>query len=148
MITLPYFLHGSIVEDTSRSATLNIPAAKLHTYTSEDPLVYFKTGCYYGWLKARDSDVYRVVMSVNHNEDDRTVDFHILHDEGKEFYGKDVNIILIDRTRGEFRFSDRDTFLQIVQTDIEYAKKVLGTPECQLFKNHAFFENYAVNECA
>lgn len=120
----------------------NIPTANL----SEEVVRNFPKipGVYYGWAQIDGTDVYKIIISTEkkQEQDKETTELHILEDDFKtELCGKKLKVIIIDRMRGALLPIPNDNVLrQIFLDDVDYAKNILETPQCQMLRDHVFFQ--------
>ncbi|KAK9694084.1 Riboflavin kinase [Popillia japonica] len=137
MVLYPFVVQGYLSRNSDKSKILDIPTATLRIDAKPNPLDNFSYGCYYGWIHVDDSKIHKIIMSVENNSE---IDFHIIDSVNDTYEGYDsyVTIILLGRSRGQFRFLNMNTRQQIRRADLEYATKILATPQCQLFKNRSF----------
>lgn len=124
-------LDGTVVRGDGRGARIGMPTANLATGSQILP-----SGGVYAvrvqLLERADSPPVPAVANLGTNPTfvDRTelsLEVHLLDFSG-DLYGQRLRVQLVERLRGEQRFSGIDALLQQIRADIERARDLLGAP--------------------
>jgi riboflavin kinase/FMN adenylyltransferase len=126
-----YDLDGTVIRGDGRGARIGVPTANLALDTTLLP----RGGVYAVRVRVLDDDAARALPAVanlgtNPTFVDRTelsLEVHIL-DFAADLYGKRLRVELVERLRGEQRFSGLDALLAQIRADIEQARALLGAP--------------------
>lgn len=77
--------------------------------------------------------IYPMVCSLgfnpHFNNKNRSLEVHILHNFGYNFYGSLIRVAICGFIRSEKKFNSFDELIQAIQSDIHFAKQVLREPE-------------------
>ncbi|KAF2074238.1 hypothetical protein CYY_004448 [Polysphondylium violaceum] len=146
---LPLFLKGTIIKGFGRgSKELGIPTANLPVEEYEDILKDIPVGVYYGWANVEglnNNQVYSMAMSIGWNpfykNTKKTVEVHLIQKFDQDFYGSQLNAIVLGFIRPMCDFKSLDELIKAINDDIEYAQTCLSTTENTEFKNHTFFNS-------
>ncbi|KAM4809932.1 riboflavin kinase [Rhinophrynus dorsalis] len=143
MKNLPYFCRGEVVKGFGRgSKDLGIPTANFPEHVVDNLPNDLSTGIYYGWGCVGNGDVHKMVMSIGWNpfykNTKKSVETHIIHQFGEDFYGEILSIVIAGYIRPEKSFDSLDSLIAAIHSDIEEAKKQLDLPELQELKDHYF----------
>ncbi|KAL8736721.1 MAG: hypothetical protein Q9166_000087 [cf. Caloplaca sp. 2 TL-2023] len=145
----PIFLSGPIVKGFGRGSrelgipTANIPLAGLSVGGHEE----VESGVYFGWAGAdvdevgrridvkaegggkKGAGVWPMVMSIGWNpfykNSVRSVEVHIMHSFGQDFYGARLNLLILGFIRPEYDYVDKESLVEDIRTDIEVAGRSL-----------------------
>lgn len=128
-------LDGTVIRGDGRGARIGIPTANLALDTTLLPAggVYaVRARVLDGDADAGDARALPAVANLGTNPTfvDRTelsLEVHIL-DFAADLYGKRLRVELVERLRGEQRFSGIDALLAQIRADIEQARALLGAP--------------------
>lgn len=86
-----------------------------------------------------DLDVLPVVLSIGKNpfygNEFKTVEIHILHKFGSDFYGAKIKFNILGYIRPELDYTTAEALINDINIDIEIAKNFLQTPEYSIYKN-------------
>jgi len=127
-----YDLDGTVIRGDGRGARIGIPTANLALDTTLLP----RGGVYAVRVRVLDDDggarALPAVANLGTNPTfvDRTelsLEVHIL-DFAADLYGKRLRVELVERLRGEQRFSGIDALLAQIRADIEQARALLAAP--------------------
>ncbi|KAL6064251.1 Riboflavin kinase [Balamuthia mandrillaris] len=143
----PLLLKGKVVKGFGRgSKELGIPTANLPIDDYKALLADFPVGVYHGWgcVPALDGSVpHKVAMSIGWNpfykNKEKTIEAHIIHDYGKDFYGEEMRIIVLGYIRPELDYISKEALIEDIKKDIEYSQQVLDTPPNSSYQTHTFF---------
>lgn len=87
-----------------------------------------------------------MVMSVGWNpyykNTVRSVEIHILHEFGRDFYGHHLNIIILGYIRPEYDYVSLDSLIEDIKTDIEVTKRSLDRPAYKKFEEDTFLRTF------
>ncbi|XP_021920418.1 riboflavin kinase isoform X4 [Zootermopsis nevadensis] len=107
------------------------------------------TGVYYGWATVDNGPVHKMVMSIGWNpyfkNSKKSMETHILHAFGTDFYGSQLRICIIGYVRPEMDFWTLDDLITTIKNDIDTANRQLDTAEMKAFKDHAFFQSEIID---
>ncbi|XP_063703513.1 putative riboflavin kinase [Culicoides brevitarsis] len=142
---LPYFVQGEVVKGFGRgSKQLGIPTANLPMEVVRNLPKELDQGVYYGWANVDNGDVHKVVLSIGWNpfydNKEKSMESHIMHDFGKDFYGSLLKVCILGHIRPELNFDSLEALIEAINNDIAQAKTALDEPEALKLKNHAFFK--------
>lgn len=80
-----------------------------------------------------DNPIYPMVCSLGwnpqYNNKTRTLEVHILHDFGYDFYGSLIRIAICGYIRPEMRFESVQKLIDTIHSDIRFARQALDQPE-------------------
>jgi len=121
----PVTLRGRVVQGEQRGRTLGFPTANLH---QPSRLLLPADGVYA--VQARlDGQVYPAVLNIGVRPTfgalRRTVEAHLLDFDGS-LYGRWLVLELVDRLRGEQRFTGPEALRQAIAADVKRAREVLA----------------------
>jgi riboflavin kinase len=91
-------------------------------------------------------EVYPMVMSVGWNpyykNTVRSVEIHILHEFPKDFYGHNLNIIILGFIRPEYDYVSLDSLIEDIKTDIQVTRNSLERAPYAKFKEDDFLRTF------
>jgi riboflavin kinase/FMN adenylyltransferase len=123
----PYRLSGPVVGGAERGHSLGFPTANIGV--DEDQAL--PADGVYATLAHLDDRTYESVTNIGvrptFNGGERTVEVFLMDFDG-DIYGRELSIELIDRLRGEVKFSSTAELSQQMGADVREAKAVLGQP--------------------
>jgi riboflavin kinase len=142
---LPHFAFGPVVRGFGRgSKKLGCPTANLPENVVDRLPPGFKLGVYYGWASVDNGPVHKMVMSIGFNPQFRnlkkTMETHILHDYGSDFYGSLLKVVITGFIRDMVKFSSLDELMSAIEADITFARGELETADHSSFLGHSFFQ--------
>nr|CAB3265560.1 riboflavin kinase [Phallusia mammillata] len=148
MNCLPHFCCGSVVKGFGRgSKELGIPTANFPESVVDKLPDDMQTGIYYGWAQVDNGDVHKMVMSVGWNpfykNTKKSMETHIMHDFGGDFYGSILKLIILGYIRPEQNFTSIDNLISAIHNDINIATAELSKQEMVEFSKHSFFQDIA-----
>lgn len=122
----PYVLAGTVVEGRRRGRELGFPTANLQTANELIP----PHGVYATTLQI-EGIVHAAVTSVGVNPTfgdgaATTIETHVLHYGGGEFYGRRVHLGFVQRLRDERRFADADALRGQIEADCRRAERLFS----------------------
>jgi riboflavin kinase/FMN adenylyltransferase len=125
MLGRPVALFGTVVRGLGRGRGLGFPTANLDLHHEIRPPL----GVYAVRAKLAEGEVSGVlnigIRPTFGPDGDLTVEAHFFAFEG-DLYGRDVEIELLARLRGEMRFASKDELIAQIARDVEQAKQVLS----------------------
>ncbi|XP_023951392.2 putative riboflavin kinase [Bicyclus anynana] len=144
MSYLPLFLKGEVVKGFGRgSKDLGCPTANYSREVVQALPQDMKPGVYYGWAKVNSTPVQKMVANVGwcpfYQNKEMTVETHVMHDYGKDFYGSNLKICLIGYLRPEMNFNSVDSLIETIKNDIKNAEELLEAPEAIKLKESDYF---------
>ncbi|KIW01381.1 uncharacterized protein PV09_07149 [Verruconis gallopava] len=93
--------------------------------------------------------VYPMVMSVGWNpyykNTVRSVEIHIMHEFGRDFYGHHLNILILGFIRPEYDYVSVESLIEDIKTDIEVTKRSLDRPPYAKLKDDAWLRTFPEN---
>ncbi|PCH41370.1 riboflavin kinase [Wolfiporia cocos MD-104 SS10] len=114
-----------------------------------------RTGVYFGYaqispekdgkriLRDEDCTVMPMAMSLGWNpfyKNERlTAEIHLIHDFGSDFYGHQMNAIVLGYIRPELDYTTREALIDDIETDKRVAIKSLSRPAYQKYMHDTFF---------
>jgi riboflavin kinase / FMN adenylyltransferase len=124
----PFALRGRVVRGEQRGRTLGFPTANLH----HRPGVLLPADGVYAVRATLDGGMRPAVLNVGVRPTfgvlRRTVEAYVLDFDG-DLYGRWLSLQLIERLRGEQRFSGPDALRDAIAADVARARDVLGHPD-------------------
>ena len=146
----PLFLQAPVVNGFGRgSREMGTPTANLDVPTIRDAIAGLPRGVYFGWAQragaaGEDGAVHKMVMNVGERPsfadgEDLSVEVHVLHRYGGDFYGEELKVAVLGFLRPEIQFSGLDALVQRIQIDIGTARKELDEGNLQRLQSDPFF---------
>ncbi|XP_039760009.1 putative riboflavin kinase [Pararge aegeria] len=141
---LPLFLKGEVVKGFGRgSKDLGCPTANYSREVVQTLPNDLKPGVYYGWAKVNSTPVQKMVANVGwcpfYQNQELSVETHVMHDFGRDFYGSNLKICMVGYLRPEMNFNSVDSLIETIKNDIKNADELLDVPEAIKLKDHDFF---------
>mmetsp|Transcript_19252 Transcript_19252/g.67993 ORF Transcript_19252/g.67993 Transcript_19252/m.67993 type:complete len:210 (-) Transcript_19252:143-772(-) len=163
----PVFLEGEVVHGFGRgSRVLGIPTANLPDEVVKTKASHVKPGVYFGWaVVIGDGDsktasdvateevdaltdevpaaptVHKAVLSVGWNPHfkgtKKTVEPHLLHDFGGDFYGAQLRLLICGHLRDEAAFDSLEALMSAIHEDIRVAREALDSEEFAAMQSDA-----------
>lgn len=126
MLGRHFSLSGRVITGARRGVKLGFPTANLEL----DPVKALPAdGVYASWAYV-DNRVYQSMTNIGQNptfgNNQRTVEVHILDYRG-DLYGHELKIDIIERLRGEKRFSTAEELKKQIAADIEQGRIILAS---------------------
>jgi riboflavin kinase/FMN adenylyltransferase len=126
----PVTLRGRVVRGEQRGRTLGFPTANLHQPRG----LLLPADGVYAVCARLDGRTYPAVLNIGVRPTfgtlRRTVEAHLLDFDGS-LYGRWLVLELVDRLRGEQRFTGPDALRQAIAADVTRAREVLAGPAGQ-----------------
>jgi len=123
----PYRLGGPVVGGDERGHSLGYPTANIGVDADQA----LPADGIYATLAHLDDRTYESVTNIGvrptFDGGERTVEVFLM-DFDADIYGRELSIELIDRLRGEVRFSSPEELSQQIGADVREAKAILGQP--------------------
>jgi riboflavin kinase/FMN adenylyltransferase len=124
MLGRPFRLEGHVVTGDGRGGKLGFPTANLDLDAGQ---ALPADGVYAGWAYTRDrrqAALLNIGVRPTFGAGRRIVELYILDFEG-DLYGSHLIVDIIERLRGEVRFSSADELKKQIETDIEKGRAIL-----------------------
>lgn len=149
---LPLFRTGKVCRGFGRgSKELGIPTANFDYQVIDSLPDQLDCGIYYGFAKVSgfpacsdNAAVHKAVLSIGWNpyykNDKKSVETHVLHDFGGDFYGRQLRLVVLGRIRPERDFLSLDELIAEIRNDISIAGSTLESNEWDEFRRHPFFD--------
>jgi riboflavin kinase/FMN adenylyltransferase len=119
----PYNLSGIVIEGSRRGGTLGFPTANIKPVK-----VLIPANGVYAAVINMGGDRYQGVLNVGYNptfaDEKLSIEVHIL-DFKDNIYGKNLEILFIDRIRDEIKFDSPDSLVRQIRQDIDQATVIL-----------------------
>eukprot|EP00903_Cladosiphon_okamuranus_P016154 g14908.t2 len=138
-------MSATVVKGFGRgSKLLGIPTANMNMEEIGERVVHdTTTGIYYGYAMLNGT-VYPAVISVGWNpyfdNKAKTVEPHLLHEFGEDFYGEKLHLLLCGFIRNELNFNSLDELIVAIADDIKFAKERFKDPAvCALATDDPFW---------
>ncbi|KAJ7283846.1 hypothetical protein C8J57DRAFT_1293770 [Mycena rebaudengoi] len=153
----PVLLSGPVQKGFGRgSKELGCPTANLPDDSITPISNVAKTGVYYGYAQVfppkngttelceEDIRVHSMVMSLGWNpfykNEVLTAEIHIMHEFRSDFYGYDMNALVLGYIRPELDYTSRDALIQDIEVDKRVALNSLNRPEYHKYKEDPHFD--------
>ncbi len=120
-----HFLHGPVVHGRERGRTIGFPTANLESETECLPA----DGVYAARVVLPDGhfgSITNIGMRPTFNETGRSIEAHIF-DFNRDIYGQRIKLELIERLRGEKKFSSGQELANQIKLDVERVKEILAS---------------------
>lgn len=142
---LPYFVDGKVTKGFGRgSKELGIPTANINHEVIEKLPKALDCGIYYGMASLNSGPIHKAVLSIGWNpfyqNDKKSLETHILHNFGGDFYGASLKLIILGHIRPERDFLSVDDLIKEIKNDIRVAEEKLDLPDYDKYRTHPFFE--------
>ncbi|MCO5565053.1 hypothetical protein L7F22_018724 [Adiantum nelumboides] len=145
----PLYTKGEVVHGYGRgSKKLGFPTANLSIDSLPSEVARLPKGVYFGCAQVIgegfDSDVHRMVMNIGNRptfekDDTLSLEVHILHDFGTDFYGKELRIAILGFIREEMQFQSLDDLSTRIKKDVQVMHEHLPNADFELQKQVPFF---------
>jgi len=149
----PIQLSGPVQHGFGRgSKDLGCPTANLPDDSILPMISVVKTGVYYGYAQVTPPEgtsstlptcVFPMVMSFGWNpfykNERMTVEIHILHEFGSDFYGYSLKSLVLGYIRPELQYTSRDALIEDIEFDKKVALKSLARPGYEMYMLDPFF---------
>lgn len=142
---LPYFVEGVVCKGFGRgSKELGIPTANFDQRVIEKLPSELDCGIYFGLANVNNGPTYKAVLSIGWNpyyqNDKKSVETHILHNFGRDFYGAKLKVVILGHIRPERDFLSVDDLIVEIKNDIKIAEEKLDLNEYAKYQTHPFFQ--------
>ena len=121
----PYLVRGEVVVGDRRGRTIGFPTANVRP----DPAVVVPARGVYACSVRVGEDVHAACTNVGvaptFERGESRIEAHLL-DFGGDLYGQEVDVLFLDRIRGERRFSGVDELKEQIGRDVEEARRLAG----------------------
>nr|XP_026497356.1 putative riboflavin kinase [Vanessa tameamea] len=143
---LPFYLKGEVVKGFGRgSKDLGCPTANYPRDIAKLLPQDVKPGVYYGWAKVDSEPVQKMVVNIGwcpfYQNKELSIETHVMHDFGRDFYGSTLKICIVGYLRPEKNFKSLDELIAAIEQDIENARAVLDLPDSIKLKDETFFSD-------
>lgn len=120
-------LSGPVIRGFGRgSSRLGFPTANIPIAEHEETLKTLDCGIYFGYVRVDNSTLHHCVISIGWNpvykNTQKSIEAHILHKFGRDFYGANLTLHLMGYVRQEFHFASESELIQAIRDDISYAQ--------------------------
>jgi len=153
----PILLAGPVQKGFGRGGKeLGCPTANLPDESITPISSVAKTGVYYGYAQVlppkdgktelcqEDVRVHPMVMSLGWNpfykNEILTAEIHIMHEFRSDFYGYEMNALVLGYIRPELDYTSRDALIEDIDVDKRVAIKSLGRPEYSKYREDPHFD--------
>ncbi|KAJ7781494.1 riboflavin kinase [Mycena metata] len=153
----PILLAGPVQKGFGRGGKeLGCPTANLPDESITPISSVAKTGVYYGYAQVlppkdgktelceADVRVLPMVMSLGWNpfykNEILTAEIHIMHEFRSDFYGYNMNALVLGYIRPELDYTSRDALIEDIEVDKRVALNSLNRPEYQKFRADPHFD--------
>ncbi|XP_075503412.1 bifunctional riboflavin kinase/FMN phosphatase isoform X1 [Primulina tabacum] len=148
----PWYIGGPVIKGFGRgSKVLGIPTANLSTEGYSALLSDHPSGVYFGWARLATRGVYKMVMSIGwnpyFNNTEKTIEPWLLHDFNKDFYGEDLQLVIVGYVRPEANFPSLETLIAKIYEDREIAERALDLPLYLKYKEDAYLKKSLQHSC-
>jgi riboflavin kinase/FMN adenylyltransferase len=121
----PYAVRGEVVVGDRRGRTIGFPTANVRP----DPAVVVPARGVYACAVSVGEDVYAACTNVGvaptFERGENRIEAHVLDFEG-DLYGRIVEVLFIERIRGERRFGGVEELKEQIGRDVEEARRLVG----------------------
>jgi len=120
----PYNLVGMVVPGHNRGAGLGFPTANIEP---EKELVPAR-GVYAAWARIDDKtygSVLNIGMNPTFDDDKMSIEVHLLDFQG-DIYGKNLEILFMEKLRDEKKFSGPAELIVQIRKDVEQARTIMS----------------------
>ncbi|KAI5064126.1 hypothetical protein GOP47_0020796 [Adiantum capillus-veneris] len=148
----PLYTKGEVVHGFGRgSKKLGFPTANLSVGSLPSKVARLSKGVYFGCAQVIgegvDSNVHRMVMNIGNRptfdkDDTLSLEVHILHDFGTDFYGKELRIAILGFIREEMQFQSVDELTKRIKEDVQVMHERLPDADFDFHKGVHFFSPY------
>ena len=125
----PFSLTGEVVHGEGRGRTIGIPTANVAVAEGR---VLPADGVYACWAGSEGGGRTPAVVNVGWRPTfagtSRSVEAHLLVDDGPDLYGQRLTLEFVARVRGEQRFEGPETLVARIHEDIRMARELLLAP--------------------
>lgn len=146
----PIVLQGRVVAGFGRgSRQMGIPTANLPPEELEEQLRRMPKGVYFGWAQlaageGADLAVRKMVVNVGERPTFAggggvTVEVHVMHDFGRDFYGEELRCVVLGFIRPEMKFASVEELVGRIREDIAIASGALDAEPLAEYKSHGSF---------
>jgi riboflavin kinase/FMN adenylyltransferase len=119
----PYNLGGIVIEGSRRGGTLGFPTANIKPVK-----VLIPANGVYAAIIHMEGSRYQGVLNIGHNptfsDEKLSIEVHIL-DFNDNIYGKNLDILFIDRIRDEKKFEGPEKLVEQIKRDTDQARIIL-----------------------
>lgn len=141
---LPHFAKGPVVRGFGRGAReLGCPTANFPFEIVENLPNEFDSGVYFGYAQLEKGDIHEMVTSIGWNpfyqNCVKSMEIHILQEFEKDFYGKELKIVILGYIRPQRNFKDLNELMEAINNDIITTREILNNEKFEKYKNHPFF---------
>ncbi|EEH52916.1 uncharacterized protein MICPUCDRAFT_8520, partial [Micromonas pusilla CCMP1545] len=119
------------------SKKMGVPTANLDPDVLEEELGSMRKGVYFGYARLPADEKHaawtKCVVNVGSRPtfadgDGVTVETHALRDYGRDFYGEDMEVVVVGYLRPEMKFDGMAALVNRIMTDIGLARNALDDP--------------------
>lgn len=145
----PLYMKGEVIHGFGRgSKKLGFSTANLSVESLPAKVARLPKGVYYGCAQivgeGVDANVHRMVMNLGtrptfDKDDTLSLEVHILHDFGTDFYGKEMRVAILGFIREEMQFTSVDELIRRIKKDVEVMQERLSYADLDYQKGVDFF---------
>ena len=102
-------------------------------------------GVYYGWaaLEGEAGPPHKAVLNIGARPTfadgaGDTIEVHLMHDYGRDFYGEKLRVLVLGFTRPELKFASIGDLVARIRADVGQAAALLDAPESAAAAADAF----------
>lgn len=97
-------------------------------------------------LVDKDHAIFPMVMSIGWNpyykNSARSVEVHLLHEFGEDFYGCPMNLDVLGFIREEYDYVDKESLIKDIKIDIEVTRRCLKRKAYAVFREDAYLLDF------
>ncbi|KAJ7937280.1 hypothetical protein B0H13DRAFT_1588556 [Mycena leptocephala] len=140
----PILLAGPVQKGFGRGGKeLGCPTANLPDESITPISSVAKTGVYYGYAQD-DIRVHPMVMSLGWNpfykNEILTAEIHIMHEFRSDFYGYNMNALVLGYIRPELDYTSREALIEDIEVDKRVALNSLQRPQYEKYREDPHFD--------
>lgn len=148
----PWYIGGPVVKGFGRgSKVLGIPTANLSTSNYASLLSEHVSGVYFGWAGLSSRGVFKMVMSIGwnpyFNNTEKTIEPWLLHEFEEDFYGEELNLVIVGYIRPEANFPSLESLITKIQEDRRIAERALDLPLYSKYKDDPYLLRCSDSDC-
>lgn len=132
----PVRMGGNVVTGFGRgSAKMGVPTANLPPDELAATLSGLSRGVYFGWAALKgEPGVHKMVMNIGKRPTfadgaGDTVEVHVMHDFGRQFYGEELRVVVVGFIRPEMRFANIGALVDRIRADVGISRNMLDAPQ-------------------
>ncbi|KDD75876.1 riboflavin kinase [Helicosporidium sp. ATCC 50920] len=131
----PLSVRGSVISGHGRgSRQLGFPTANIDPAALPEAFHALALGVYFGWARVDNgAGIHPAVMNVGKSptfedaDPKLSVETHIMHTFDRDFYGKELHVMILGYLRPELKFSGLDALVARIEKDVGLARTQLAS---------------------